>query len=117
MKNKDSLFNSLLSDKTVPGGSLCKDTRAILVHLCRKGSNVKFSLSGKRHYISLFSVFFVAYNGWMVSFLCCTLVVTSEETGKENWIHHYICNFIAVQRKQPLQHLAAAQVVLFITRD
>lgn len=47
MKNKDSLFNSLLTDKTVPGGSLCKDRRAILVHLCRKGSNVKFSLSGK----------------------------------------------------------------------
>lgn len=53
----------------------------------------------------------------MEHFLCCILIITSEVTRKEIWIHHYICNFIViVQREQPLQCLTAAQVVLFVTK-
>lgn len=53
----------------------------------------------------------------MEYFLCYILIVTSKETRKKIWIHHYICNFIAtVQREQPLKCLTAVQVVLFVTK-
>lgn len=53
-------------------------------------------------------------NNWTESFLCCILIVISEETGKKIWIHHYICCFIViVQRKQPLQCLTAVWVASY----
>lgn len=88
MKNKDSLFNIVFSQiKQCLVGHFVKIEELSLCYLCRKGSNVKFSLSGKG-IISVFcsSSLLLIMAGWCIFCVAHQLLPAKKGARKTGFI-------------------------------